>query len=174
MEKKKKTREPLMYIQQPSFTSPEANMQQSYRGNSAKAEEEKKKKKKAKEHQPKEKWDLDEEEETLKRKAEQKQQPSDSVKPAEQKAEQTDEPVYPSWMNIRPVKSFQEMTLDEKLSHLSRQFIPFPCEFLCRGETYRGILRELTENEIKVKTFKEDTVTISRGELEHIQMIGPR
>ncbi|MBM7647524.1 signal recognition particle GTPase [Bacillus ectoiniformans] len=187
--KKKEKREPLMYIHQPVFKQEEANMQTTYHVKQAAVKQEEKpaekqeekrkpetlkneeaeKKKKKIENRWVEKWNVDEEKTAVK-------QPLKELEPILTQAdEKPAEPVSkrPSWMEVKPVKSFQEMDLEEKLQHINRQFIPFPCEFVCEGTSHKGILRKLTEQEIHIKTFKDEQMTIKRQELKNIRLIGP-
>ncbi|WP_203362008.1 CotO family spore coat protein [Bacillus sp. REN10] len=162
---KKKKNEPLMYIQQPSLQYPEVSMQESFHMKNMENKEGVQKKKRVKEERFIEKWDIDEEIDTKVKEEAQFKQPTEEAHEVNTK---------PSWLGIKPVKPFQEMTMDEKLNHLSRQFIPFPCEFICKEQSHRGILKEWNDREIKVKSFKEEIMIIDREDLQRIRIIGPR
>ncbi|WP_338753588.1 CotO family spore coat protein [Bacillus sp. FJAT-52991] len=164
MKKKQEKREPLMYIQQPSLHSPEASMQQSFHTKNVEIKDEEQKKKRRKEHRFVEKWDIEEEV---------NEKVKEGIKQEQSIEKSLEEKTKPSWLGIKPVKSFQKMTMDEKLGHLSTQFIPFPCEFICKDQSYRGILKEWTNKKIKIKSFKEEIVMIDRADLKHIRIIGP-
>ncbi|PAQ14368.1 hypothetical protein CD798_10890 [Bacillaceae bacterium SAOS 7] len=165
MKKKQEKREPLMYIEQPSLHYPEANMQQSFHAKNVEATSVEQKKKKGKSHHLVEKWDVEEDV---------YQEVKEQIKPEQPVEESIEEKKQPSWLGIKPVKSFQDMTIDEKLEHLSRQFIPFPCEFICKDQSYRGVLKEWNNKQMKVKSFKEEIVMIDREDLKQIKLIGPR
>jgi len=169
MKKNEKKREPLMYIQQPSLPNQEAKMQHTYRGNSFDQDEVGRKKKKIKEHHLEEKWDSDVEEQNVE--AEELKVQSER---SDEEGNKHEEDERPSWLGIRPVKSFQEMNIDEKLGHLSRQFIPYPCEFYVIDGSYRGMLHEMAEENITIKTFKNEVVTFVRKDLKNIKLIGSR
>ncbi|MGM7636167.1 CotO family spore coat protein [Bacillus sp. Hm123] len=165
MKKKQKKREPLMYIEQPSLHYPEVSMQQSFHTKNVEMKESERKKKKEKERPLVEKWDVE---------GEVSERAKEEIKQTQPVEEPVEEQKKPSWLGIKPVKPFRNMTLDEKLEHLSRQFIPFPCEFICENQSYKGTLKDWADQKIEVKSFKEEIVIIDREELKHIKIIGPR
>lgn len=172
MKKNKEKREPLMYIHQPVFTQQAANMQQSYHvkndireqiNDLAKEESKKKRRKPVSEETTDIEMDSIKSERIMEEMSSEKKEEE-----AEQKKKR------PAWMAIKQVKPFKEMNLSEKLEHLQNQFIPYPCEFYCAGKSFKGMLIDLKEKELHVKTFKDEFITILRKDLKNVRLIGPK
>ncbi|KRG10873.1 hypothetical protein ACA29_19665 [Lederbergia galactosidilytica] len=77
--------------------------------------------------------------------------------------------------NLTPVrKAFKEMSISEKLQYLlqvPRSQPPFPCEFIKEDERIRGILESKKGDNIQVKTFNGDVLTIAIEDLQAIRII---
>ncbi|MEK4030880.1 CotO family spore coat protein [Pseudobacillus sp. FSL P4-0506] len=177
MKKNKEKREPLMYIHQPEFVFPEPVMQSTYHTRSQPEQ--------IKEKQVEDKQESKEPEnriheavkrekpmmaESKKRKKEPETAPVESEPLVEEKQEIGEQPV---WRGMRPVKRFYDMEMDEKLQHLMTQFTSLPCVFDCGEVSHKGILREVSPDQLKVQTLKGETVIIERKDLQHIQLLGP-
>ncbi|KAB7705010.1 hypothetical protein F9802_15735 [Bacillus aerolatus] len=166
MEKNKEKREPLMYIHQPEFVWPEPVMQRVYHTKNESQKAEKNSKNQIYEETKKEKLA----EETNQHVKEPEQVQKKKEPPKEEKKEVRERP---AWMDIQPVKRFQDMKMDEKLQHLMTQFTTLPCLFDCGEQSHKGILREVSPTQIQVRTFKGDIVTIERQDLKRIKLLGP-
>lgn len=180
MEKNKEKREPLMYIHQPKFVFPEPVMQSTYHAKDrseqrrdVQAEEKQEEQIQEKAiHQAVKKEKPMMAETPPKKRKERKQVPIPiaSEPPVQEKSEAEEQPV---WSGMRPVKRFNDMEMDEKLQHLMTQFTSIPCIFDCGKISHKGMLSEVTPDNIEVKSLKGENVTIDRKELQHIHLLGP-
>lgn len=182
MKKSQEKREPLMYIHQPNFTFPEPVMQSTYHTRDQPEqikEEQVEDKQESKEQEGKEqesrlqqvvKREKPMMAESKKRKKEPGTAPIESQPLVEEKQEIAERSV---WRGMRPVKRFYDMEMDEKLQHLMAQFTSLPCEFDCGEVSHKGILREVSPDQLKIQTLKGETVIVERKDLQQIQLLGP-
>ena len=176
----KEIKEPLLYIQQPNLVKPEPKMQESYHiiiapekeilveneeeqiGENRQVQvEDRKENKESEPNYSRERSKIAESDEEL-------------LQINEEKTEEETDEHRPSWLSIKPVKPFAEMTVEEKISHLYGQFIPFPCEFVVQEASYRGILIGAEESKVTIKTFKEEVIQINRSDIRNIKLIGAK
>lgn len=79
-------------------------------------------------------------------------------------------------LSFTPVKKFKDMDIDERLAYLAKfkgKLAPFPCEFLTdTGESYRGILVGYDEDEVLIKPFNKEEVSINKHEIKAINIVG--
>ncbi|KKB38100.1 CotO family spore coat protein [Bacillus thermotolerans] len=172
MEKNKKKREPLLYIQQPDFTFPDPVMQSTYHIKDGQDEELKKLEKELPA------LEVEQVKEEQLKPDESSEQPI-ADKLTEQPEQGKEEPVHeerrkerPSWMKIQPLKRFQDMHIDEKLQYLTKQFAKLPCLFECGEASHAGVLVGVTPDQIRVQTHNDGEVTIERKDLKHIRLLG--
>ncbi|KUP07543.1 hypothetical protein Q75_04745 [Bacillus coahuilensis p1.1.43] len=150
---------PLLYVQQPTLTIPEAKMQGDYST----------RKKKKKENIGKvSSWDEPRQTKTF----------TVDLEPQihEETVEKTEQPISrdrkPAFQRVKP---FKEMDVEERLLHLNRfkgGKAPFPCTFVTNEGYYKGILVEYENDTIEVKPFQGEHVTFHRRQLEDILLIG--
>jgi hypothetical protein len=166
MKKEKETsKEPLLYIQQPKLQEVKGNMQVTYR--SAKPKEKK-------EIVPTPSIEPDavkhHDAENRNEKTYGKE-PSDDFPQPKSETEESRSAAY----SFRRLKPFKDLNLEEKLDYISASIngkAPFPCEFSTDTFTYKGVLSMKNNQEIKVKTFQGEEVTMAKESLKSIKMIG--
>ncbi|USK51295.1 spore coat CotO family protein [Bacillus sp. CMF12] len=176
----KKVKEPLFYIQQPSFQFPETRMQTVY--SSRKAELDRKQEQKDSVPEPADK--ITEQampEEKIEKMTEVKVQAAIEEFEAgrEEKKESasfafTTEKRRPAFNRV---KSFKEMDTLERLDYLidfPKQLPPIPCIFETCEKAIRGFLVSRNEGSIEVKLFDESIEQISLQSLKAVKMIGLR
>ncbi|WP_264736922.1 spore coat CotO family protein [Cytobacillus firmus] len=177
----KKLKEPLFYIQQPSFQFPETRMQTVY--SSRKAELDRKQEQKDSVPEPADKINDQPipEEKIEKNMTEVKVQAAIEEFEAgrEEKKESasfafTTEKRKPAFNRV---KSFKEMDTLERLDYLiefPKQLPPIPCIFETGEKAIRGFLVSKNEGSIEVKLFDESIEQISLQSLNAVKMIGLR
>ncbi|MDF2039323.1 CotO family spore coat protein [Cytobacillus oceanisediminis] len=176
----KKEKEPLFYIQQPSFQFPETRMQTVYSSRKAELE----RKQEQKDSVPEPANTINEQkvpEEKIENMTEVKVQAAIEEFEAgrEEKKENTSfafttEKRKPSFNRVR---SFKEMDTLERLDYLidfPEQLPPIPCIFETGEKAIRGFLISKNEGSIEVKLFDESIEQISLQSLNAVKMIGLR
>jgi Spore coat protein CotO len=159
---KSSNKEPLLYIQQPKLQEVKGNMQVVYR--SSKRNE----KKDAKTSRPFEN-------KTDGHKINSAVSTSEIVKETNPAQEAVREESKHPAQTFRRLPPFKELNLDEKLEYITASIngkVPFPCEFSTDTDTYKGVLIDNTDSEIRLKTFQGDEVSFVREALKSIRMIG--
>ncbi|MBU8768178.1 CotO family spore coat protein [Cytobacillus oceanisediminis] len=175
----KKVKEPLFYIQQPSFQFPETRMQTVY--SSRKAELDRKLEQKESVPEPADKINEQAMPEETENMTEVKVQAAIEEFEAgrEEKKESasfafTTEKRKPAFNRV---KSFKEMDTLERLDYLidfPKQLPPIPCIFETGEKAIRGFLVSRNEGSIEVKLFDESIEQISLQSLKAVKMIGLR
>ncbi|MBN8199155.1 CotO family spore coat protein [Bacillus sp. NTK034] len=176
----KKEKEPLFYIQQPSFKFPETKMQTVY--SSRKAELERKQEQKGSVTEPaKTINDQTESDEKIENMTEVKVQAAieEFESGREEKKESasfafTTEKRKPAFNRV---KSFKEMDTLERLEYLiefPKQLPPIPCIFETGDKAIRGFLVSRNEECIEVKLFDDTIEQLNLQSLNAVKMIGLR
>ncbi|MFK2825794.1 CotO family spore coat protein [Bacillus sp. B190/17] len=197
MKKTEEKREPLLYIHQPQFVYPEPVMQSTYRSKDELKETElaetetnqletaqeemdhvKDKQQKKEKNRKKKLYEAVKAEQPMIEEVQrqEKEVKKDLIKNEQLKEEEEEtetETKQHVWRGMRPVKRFQEMEMDEKLQHLMSQFTTLPCIFECEEISHKGVLEEVTPEQIKVKTIQGEKVDIERKDLKRIRLLGP-
>lgn len=76
---------------------------------------------------------------------------------------------------FRRLKSFKEMTINEKLTYLlnfPKQLPPVPCNITLNNQQVRGFVIEKEEGFVKIKQMDEKIVTLDITSIEEVKMIG--
>ncbi|MGR3763567.1 CotO family spore coat protein [Rossellomorea sp. NS-SX7] len=164
---KASSKEPLLYIQQPKLQEVKGNMQVVYRSTKSKERKEKRS------TQPIE---------SQIEKTHDEAEPVKSKKPDRELNEETK--AHPQLAagesksaitSFKRLKPFKELNLEEKLNYISASIngkVPFPCEFSTDSAAYKGVLIDMDESDIKLKTFRGEEVSIAKDSLKSIKMIG--
>ncbi|WP_180968082.1 CotO family spore coat protein [Cytobacillus massiliigabonensis] len=187
---KRKEKEPLFYIQQPTFQFPSIKMQETYSSKRAEllkraqmnetietntkqeTEEEKLSGTSQKEaHEELNKTDLFQQEKL-----------QDTLEEFEtDRRKQEENTAFPFRTerkhSFQRVKSFKEMSIMERLQYLMefpKQLPPVPCLFIANGNTIKGFLNNQLNEFVEIKLLNGETMKISLKELEDIKMIGLR
>lgn len=170
---KRKKSQPLLYIHQPDFESPNIEMQD-YFSSDSQIEETKS-------------TDLDQISEVKKSPLPKKVNTDtksgnpflqNSVNPSQPISNvdyfryhgKTDHQGY----GLSPVKKFIDMTILEKIDYLldmARSQPPFPCEFITNHKKIKGTLAKHEDGNIFIKTFKDEIIELPVSELQHIRII---
>ncbi|WP_338472187.1 CotO family spore coat protein [Niallia sp. XMNu-256] len=77
--------------------------------------------------------------------------------------------------SFKPVKSFKEMAIPDKLNYLSnfpKQLPPVPCIFITQNSSIKGFLLHSAEDFIEVKQFNNKKIELYTSDLINIKMIG--
>lgn len=189
---KRKEKEPLFYIQQPTFQFPTIKMQETY--SSKKAESQKNAQKKeliepspklddregeftSTKHQKEMQGEKGYKAEPLQR--EKVQKAIEEYETGRRKNEETASFGFRTERksSFQRVKSFKEMSIKERLTYLiefPKQLPPVPCIFIANGNTFKGFLIDQTNEMIDIKQLNGDALKIAISELEDIKMIGLR
>ncbi|MBS4177386.1 CotO family spore coat protein [Lederbergia citrea] len=183
--------EPLLYIHQPDFNKPEIIMQDYFYSTEKKVKEEnekipKKEEKKIKQQQvPNFKKPHNTEinnrpvddhasKEVVQEKTVKQEKKNDPpLSAASYFRRNSLAPAKKHW-HLTPVKSFKEMSIQEKLKYLSGFPVsqpPYPCEFVTAKDQYRGTLLKYEGEQIFVKTFTEEVAEIKVDDLTAIKII---
>ncbi|WP_436375376.1 CotO family spore coat protein [Cytobacillus sp. BC1816] len=176
----KKVKEPLFYIQQPSFQFPETRMQTVY--SSRKAELDRKLEQKESVPEPGNKIN---EQAMPKEKTENMTEVKvqAAIEEFEAGREEKNESASFAFTTekrkpaFNRVKSFKEMDTLERLEYLidfPKQLPPIPCIFETGDKAIRGFLVSKKEESIGVKLFDESIEQISLQSLNAVKMIGLR
>ncbi|KRG15971.1 CotO family spore coat protein [Lederbergia galactosidilytica] len=170
---KRKGKSPLLYIHQPDFVRPEFSMQYSFSSspNTTTSPENKSTPtpRKLKNSVPFQVQANSKEHESLIENEYQAEKPKSAVDYFRNQTNSSKK----NW-NLTPVKAFKEMSISEKLQYLlqvPRSQPPFPCEFIKEDERIRGILESKKGDNIQVKTFNGDVLTIAIEDLQAIRII---
>ncbi|MDY0396093.1 CotO family spore coat protein [Virgibacillus halophilus] len=165
VKKNKFARKPLMYIQQPSISSPKAKMQHSYQTSRKSA------RKQEQNTLPQSAQDKSVTKRTSKRKPVTLEQNETSAENKE--VMQQAETENPAPMEEKP--SFQDMTLEEKIGRLTKStthMIPkMRCAVETPGRTYRGIITDYAEAIVYMQVNRK-LVKIPFEEIKDIRMLG--
>ncbi|KOP81762.1 CotO family spore coat protein [Cytobacillus solani] len=189
---KRKEKEPLFYIQQPTFQFPTIKMQETY---SSKRAESLKEAQMNESIETKAKQEVEEEklsgtkfqkeahgEKLIKADLFQEEKIQDTLEEFETDRRKKEENTALSFRTERKpsfqrVKSFKEMNIMERLQYLMefpKQLPPVPCLFIANGNTVKGFLNDQLNEFIEIKLLNGETMKISLSELEDIKMIGLR
>lgn len=74
---------------------------------------------------------------------------------------------------MRRVKSFREMTIEEKFQYLASFPIsqpPYPCEFITENEKHQGFVVQYEQDQVSIKTPNE-TVELNPNDVKAIRII---
>lgn len=80
-----------------------------------------------------------------------------------------------SVFSFQPLKSFKDMTIEERLKYLARfpkNSAPFPCEFITDTKRYRGNLVAYDDQNVKIATFSGKQISILKTDLQYIRIMG--
>ncbi|WP_428911400.1 CotO family spore coat protein [Niallia sp. Krafla_26] len=196
---KNQSRDPLLYIMQPTLTFPKANMQEKYIVTKT---IEKQEEKPLLNEQAKEKFDSQIVEEPLptsetelieqekinnkkkdspKRKL-QTEDVQEIIGQYHQEQSIVEEEKTPSTQkrnkqsySFKRVKSFKDMNIHEKLNYLvnfPKQLPPVPCIFVSNTSSIKGFLQFVTDDMIEIKQFNNKIVKLNLDELTDIRLIG--
>lgn len=75
---------------------------------------------------------------------------------------------------LRKVKSFREMTIEEKFQYLSsfpEKQPPYPCEFITTDQSYQGIVTKYNGEQASIKTFSENVIDLKVHNVKAIRII---
>jgi hypothetical protein len=189
---KRKEKEPLFYIQQPTFQFPTIKMQETY---SSKRAESIKKAQMNQLIETNTKQAVEEEKEAgtkLQKEAKEvklnksdsflHEKVQDTLEEFETDRRKKEENTASAFRTERKpsfqrVKSFKEMSIMERLQYLMefpKQLPPVPCIFIANGNTFKGFLNDQLNEYIEIKLINGNVMKISLTELEDIKMIGFR
>lgn len=76
--------------------------------------------------------------------------------------------------SFQPLKSFKDMTIEERLKYLARfpkNSAPFPCEFITDTKRYRGKLVAYDDQNVKIATFSGKQISILKTDLQYIRIM---
>ncbi|MED3572357.1 CotO family spore coat protein [Cytobacillus praedii] len=189
---KRKEKEPLFYIQQPTFQFPTIKMQETYSSKRAEplekaqmnklietntkqvVEEEKEAGTKLQKEAIEEK--LNENDSFQHEKVQDKLEAfeTDRRKKEENTASAFRTERKPSFQRV---KSFKEMSIMERLQYLMefpKQLPPVPCLFIANGNTFKGFLNDQLNEYIEIKLLNGKIMNILLTELEDVKMVGFR
>ncbi|WP_313804530.1 CotO family spore coat protein [Cytobacillus sp.] len=189
---KRKEKEPLFYIQQPTFQFPTIKMQETYSSKRAESlktaqisesiemnqKQEVGEEKASNTKLPK----ADQEEKMKKTNLYQQEKVQDALEEFETDRRKVEENTAFSMRTDRKpsfqrVKSFKEMSMMERLQYLMefpKQLPPVPCLFITNENTVKGFLNSHLNDFIEIKLLNGEMKKISLGELKDIKMIGLR
>lgn len=189
---KRKEKEPLFYIQQPTFQFPSIKMQETYSSKRAESlkkaqmnesiemniKQEEGEEKVSSTKDPKEA----QEDNMNKTNLIQQEKVQDTLEEFETDRRKKEENTAFAFRTERKpsfqrVKSFKEMSIMEKLKYLMefpKQLPPVPCLFIANGNTVKGFLNDQLNEFIEIRLLNGKTMKISLEELEDIKMIGLR
>ncbi|HEY4601933.1 MAG TPA: CotO family spore coat protein [Cerasibacillus sp.] len=88
--------------------------------------------------------------------------------------EMTDNDIEMSPINTEESKSFQDMTINERLTYLSRnpKYTPkLRCEIIANEKKYRGIIQSF-EDDTVVMIVQRRRVSLSVADIMHVEMLG--
>lgn len=189
---KRKEKEPLFYIQQPTFQFPSIKMQETY---SSKRAESLKKAQMNESIEMNSKQEVGEEKvsNTKFQKEAQEEKMNNTNLFQQEKVQDTLEEFETDRRKVEEntafairterkpsfqrVKSFKEMSIMERLQYLMdfpKQLPPVPCLFITNENTVKGFLNDQLNEFIEIKLLNGKTMKISIGELDDIKMIGLR
>jgi len=174
MEKKKFAKAPLLYIDQPTVTNPEAEMQHQYRS--------KRKKKKSMKHGAVKEEEVD----TVTYNS---FRPSQEENPSESEAEYTEEAAIQHDEETIKVKKqdtksessvkrkpFKEMSIEEKVRYFvnSSSYAPkVKCEVKTESRRYRGVIADFKDNDVILQIgARAFNKSVPFEEIKDIRIIG--
>ncbi|WP_042356456.1 CotO family spore coat protein [Bacillus rubiinfantis] len=76
---------------------------------------------------------------------------------------------------MKPVKTFQEMNINEKIDYLlqiPKVLPPIPCVFYTKHENFQGYLNQFENNQVTIQFHNKATKEIPIDEISNIMMIG--
>ncbi|GKU81818.1 CotO family spore coat protein [Niallia sp. NCCP-28] len=76
---------------------------------------------------------------------------------------------------FKRLKSFKEMSIDEKLIYLlnfPKQLPPVPCIVITENQNVRGFVLEKDDNYVQLKLMNESVMKISLAKIQEVKMIG--
>jgi hypothetical protein len=190
-----KSRDPLLYIIQPTISYPKVNMQDSFVMKKPGAEQsvfqdvnEKKEDKEKKETET----EKNEKEGTENEKSDQKKKvslekenltPDDIQELIHQYHEENKKEEAPvskgskkhPFYTFNRVKSFREMNILERLHYIEnfpKQLPPVPCVFVTKSQSVKGFLLNKTDDVIEIKQMNQNIAEIHIADLVEVKMIG--
>ncbi|MEK3887386.1 CotO family spore coat protein [Bacillus sp. FSL K6-3431] len=184
--KENKKGEPLLYIDQPNFVKPDLKMQDSYHTVEQNIEEKAVRKKEDKmakhvhvkkthqEHDYNQPLEKEKDDEHHSDREEQLKKAKD-IPIADIPTFMKNSPVQQKSVGgLRKVKSFREMTIEEKFQYLSsfpEKQPPYPCEFITTDQSYQGIVTKYNGEQASIKTFSENVIDLKVHNVKAIRII---
>ncbi|MGD6855219.1 CotO family spore coat protein [Bacillus infantis] len=180
----KKTKEPMLYIHQPSFKMPDIKMQEVYSAKNAKKQEKLPADRQTADNSKKSKPSGQREESIFGPagpelvSAERKEVVQSAISDyqdahLEKKEEESRKQGFFSFQRVKP---FKEMNVEERLEYLvnfPKQLPPVPCLIFTEEKTFRGIVQSMpSEHEVEIKLMDQSLETISIKSIKEIRMIG--
>lgn len=174
--KKIKTEEPLLYIHQPEFKKPDLKMQEVFHSVQGQEAE-----KSMDEAQKKEEGNSSAQLSDSNQKIEEDVKVSTADEKGQKEKTSPNGPKLSQDLGMQPrvfsgmrkVKSFREMTIEERLRYLSSFPIsqpPYPCEFITEGAQYQGFVMKYENEQVSIKT-PEEIIDIDSKEVKAIRII---